>query len=104
MPRPTPWRRRAGSFRVEVVVGKRRRPQRLAQPGHLSARERRRAKVIVRPGGIRGFDPDDGRHATCGLGFVAPSSRPISRSFAFSDIVSRLRIGRRRRPEMRFMR
>jgi 2-hydroxy-4-(methylsulfanyl)butanoate S-methyltransferase len=47
---------------------------------------------------------DDIHHATCGLGFVAPSSCPISRSFAFSAIRSRLRIGRFAKMEIRFLR
>ncbi len=49
---------------IEVVVGEPRRPQRDAQPGRVSARERSRAKVVAGPGSIRGFGPDDGRHAT----------------------------------------
>src|SRR5208337_837531 len=52
------------AVRIEVVVGEPRRPQRDAQPGRVSARERSRAKVVAGPGSIRGFGPDDGRHAT----------------------------------------
>jgi hypothetical protein len=47
---------------------------------------------------------DDIHHATSGLGLDAPSSCPISRSFAFSDILSRLLIGRLTKIEIRFLR
>ena len=45
----------------------------------------------------------DVHHATSGRGLLAPSSAPISRSFLFSDNVSRLLIGKATKAAIRFL-
>src|ERR1700722_14638623 len=59
---------------------------------------------VARGSACRIMIDDDIHQATCGLAFVTPSSCPISRSFAFSAILSRLRIGRFVKMEIRFLR
>ena len=62
--------------------------------------------VARRPAGGVVVDHDiyDGRHATFGRAEVAPSVRPISRSFVPSAILSRLFSGSAVNMEMRFLR